>query len=268
MIDFNAVYDIHLKNLQQENQEKRYTGEGKEDWYHASSAGRCHIYQQLKSRKDIIEKPVDERTQRLFRLGDLVHGDIQEAISKWFTLNSQPGDVLLIEKEVKVPKFNVRGFLDVGYIRGTELHLYDIKTAASFKWQKTFGLQKNRDKNPSLNYELQLGTYALGLLEEFPELKTIHLHIVWYKKDNSDMKTVIIDNMYLGLAEYYWAEVNKNKDCDLIPFVDNDCPVASWECRYCDVSHACTSPKAPEYTGEETIDGTPIKKDLQRRGQT
>jgi hypothetical protein len=266
MIDFNAVYDIHLKDLQNANQEKRY--KGNEEWYHASSAGRCHIYQQLKLRTDIIAKPTDERTQRLFRLGDLVHGDIQEAISKWFNLNSQPGDTLLIEKEIRLPEFNVRGFLDVGYIRGTELHLYDIKTAASFKWQKTFGQKQNRDMNPSLNYELQLGTYALGLLEEFPELKTIHLHLVWYKKDNSDMRTMPIEAEYIERAKEYWTEVNKNAGCQLIPFIDLDCPVAEWECRYCDVSHECTSPKAPEYTGQTTRDGTPIKAEIGRRGQT
>ena len=96
---------------------------------------------------------IDKNTLRLFRLGDVVHEDIQDALGEYAQEN---GTQIFIEKEIRIPEVNVRGFLDIIVVDDDAL--YDIKTCNSFKWSKLFG--RFPDKNPSINYYLQLGTYA------------------------------------------------------------------------------------------------------------
>ena len=242
MIDFPQVYNHLIRRKQAENVATRYTDDVKH-LYHASSAGRCMKLQQYSIKPDAKQLEVDDRTSRLFRLGDLMHGDIQDAIYDWFGEGSVDGQ-LLIEHQVRIPKWNVRGFLDVALVTDKKIYLYDIKTCASFKWRKTFGRDSNRDKNPSVNYEMQLATYATALMEEFSG-RELEMALVWYNKDNSDMREMPVSNEFLDKADMYWNDVNGQKDCDLLPGIDADVPVQAWECRYCNFIEQCGGvPKA------------------------
>ena len=79
--------------------------------------------------------------------------------------------------------------------------IHDIKTAHSFKWRKMFGILKNRSKNPSKNYEMQLGTYGIGLkgaedgsstYNEF-DVQDVRLYLDWIKKDDGSFKEVQVN---------------------------------------------------------------------------
>ena len=95
MLDLVEIYDNYLLNNNKLHQKKRY--DGKEKWFHASSAGMCarkHYFQHIAG---VRPKPVDSDTMRLFRIGDLIHNDIQDALRKYAEKN---GSKIYIEREI------------------------------------------------------------------------------------------------------------------------------------------------------------------------
>ena len=106
---------------------------------------------------------------------------------------------------------------------------------ATYPWKKKFGLKKNREPNPSIKYELQVGTYALGL-ESKLSLPVDNIDITYYKKDDSSFKFVNIDKKYKKKAKEYWEEVAtvcKQSLRDIEPGEHLGVPFESWECNYC-----------------------------------
>lgn len=103
---------------------------------------RKHYFQHVAG---IKPKPVSDDTMRLFRLGDLVHGDIQEAVRDYADKN---GAQVMIEREITIPEVNVRGFFDLLLVEDGAM--IDIKTCNAWKWRGLFG--RNPDPNPAINY--------------------------------------------------------------------------------------------------------------------
>ena len=107
-MNIQKIYDDWLRKNNDLHQKKRY--EGKEEWFHASSSGMCmrkHYFQHV---ADIEPKEIDENTMRLFRLGDLVHNDIQEALIEYASLN---GSQIMIEREIRLPDVNVLSLIHI-----------------------------------------------------------------------------------------------------------------------------------------------------------
>ena len=98
-----------------------------------------------------------------------------------------------------------------------------------------------------VNYELQLGTYALGLSQQL-KIEPTKLYLTWYNKDNSTMKSVEVPIEYMDKAQKYWESlITKlnivNLDPErIIPKEDKNTPVYQWECKYCNFSNICPSP--------------------------
>ena len=107
-------------------------------------------------------------TYRLFRLGTIVHEDIQTAISLYA---QQQGIPVFIEKELHLDDIGVRGFIDLAFVE--DKVLYDIKTCNSWKWRTMFGRDGSTDA--AENYMLQLGTYGLWFKREYGDLKGLKL---------------------------------------------------------------------------------------------
>ena len=85
MINIEKIYKNWLKKKNTLHFKNRY--QGHEKWFHASSSGMCmrkHYFQHVAG---VEPTPVNDDTLRLFRLGDLVHGDIQEALMEHARLN-------------------------------------------------------------------------------------------------------------------------------------------------------------------------------------
>ena len=82
--DIESIYNEFIKsqsdNKRQELKEK-YPKKGIN--YRASSSGMCSrkLYYQSVLRLDPTEQ-IDDKTMRIFRLGDLVHTDIQQALKE------------------------------------------------------------------------------------------------------------------------------------------------------------------------------------------
>ena len=231
MIDIQKIYHDWLRKNNETHYKKRY--EGNEEWFHGSASGRCmreHYCQQVAGGEP---KPVDDDTLRLFRLGDLVHGDIQDALMEYASLN---GSQILIEREIQLPEVNVRGFLDVVIVEDDAL--YDIKTCNAWKWKTLFG--RNPDPNPAENYYLQLGTYGWWCEEEYGN-KLKKLALLYYNKDNSRMKEKRIRTSYIDKAKEYWHDVNERFKKGNPPIELGVAPVYKWECnpKYCNFYKVC-----------------------------
>jgi len=206
-------------------------------WLRASSAGRCFKLQQY-NLSDKTPEPFTDRTLRLFRLGDLVHQDIQASIDLVQSMKSSIAQShVSIEKEITISEFGVKGHIDMVVFCKEVTEIYDIKTCSSYKWSKTFGHKKNRDENSDVNYKLQLGTYGLGLTASLMS-KPIELYLLWYNKNNSHVKKVSVSNEWMTKAGNYWQALQETLKDDLEKG-DLNCPVSDWECKYCQYSKYC-----------------------------
>jgi|TARA_R110002050_G_scaffold32070_3_gene82592 CRISPR/Cas system-associated exonuclease Cas4 (RecB family) len=231
MLDLTKIYNEHLMENNKTHFKKRY--EGKEEWFHASASGMCmrkHYFQHIAKVKP---KPIKEDTMRLFRIGDLIHEDIQDALRQYAERN---GSQVYIEREIKLPEVNVRGFLDVLVIEDNII--YDIKTCNAWKWKNLFG--RKPDPNVSINYYIQLGTYAWWY-EETHEEKLKGMTLLYYNKDNSRMRELSVSTDYIDVAKEYWRDVNKRYKKGNPAIELGVAPVYKWECniKYCNFFEVC-----------------------------
>ena len=191
---------------------------------------RKHYFQHVAGVKP---KEVDDDTLRLFRMGDLVHEDIQDALRDFAETN---GSKILIEREIRIPEVNVRGFLDIIIIDDNAL--YDIKTCNAWKWKGLFG--RKPDLNQPINYNLQLGTY--GWWYEIESGKRLEkLALLYYNKDNSRVREKVISTSYVDKAKEYWRDVNARFEKGNPPIELGVAPVYKWECnpKYCNFYEIC-----------------------------
>tara|TARA_R110002012_G_scaffold266872_1_gene450488 strand:- start:477 stop:1211 length:735 start_codon:yes stop_codon:yes gene_type:complete len=244
VIDIKDIYDKYIADKNELNRQKRYVG--KEQWFHASSSGMCmrkHYFQHVAKVKP---NPIDANTMRLFRIGDMVHEDIQDALTEYAQLN---GSKIYIETEIRLPEVNVRGFLDV--LIADDGALYDIKTCNSRKWSKLFGY-KYKDPNPSINYHLQLGTYAWWYEKEH-NTKLKKLALFYYNKDTSRVREYPVDLAFIEEAKVYWRDLNNKFKKGNPPIELGIAPMYSWECniKYCNFYRVCGGGLKGE--GESTL---------------
>ena len=234
--DLEKVYSDYINHENTINRKKydKYKG-----WFSASSAGSCFKKQFLRA-KGKEGTPMDNRVLRLLRLGTIVHKDFEEAIKLHLENLDTKDYKIYSEHRIEIPEINVIGHLDIAVEQHNNLDIYDLKTVASYKWSKQFGWKKNRDTNPSVNYELQLGTYAIGLANETGiEPDRIYLYLAWYNRDNSGMKIKDVPSFWMDNAFEYWTELGELWEgtegdfTQLIPGSEN-IPVAKWECKYCE----------------------------------
>ena len=225
------IYDDYVAHL---NSSKSSRYDGKEEWFHSSVAGLCARKHYFSSVIKVKSVPRDAGTLRLFRLGDVIHEDIQNAI-QWYASNT--GASILIEKELYIEDLNVRGFIDLAMI--DDGILYDIKSCNSWKWRTMFG-KTHFDPESIKNYMMQIATYGIWYQQNYEELKGMAL--LFYNKDNSQMREVEVPMTMIDEAANYW-------DSLLDAFQDKECPPVSlgfaptykWECnaKYCSYFDAC-----------------------------
>jgi CRISPR/Cas system-associated exonuclease Cas4 (RecB family) len=244
-VDIEGIYKDYISKKNEENKQERYIG--KEEYYHASSTGSCSRKIWFESiQKAVPTNEPDKRSQRLLRLGTIVHDDIQNALLQYnVTIHSNKEKEnnikekeieFLVEKEIILPSLNVRGFYDLVALVSEEVYLFDFKTMASYTWSRKFG--HNKDPNPSRLHEMQLGTYGLAVKEKFGRLDGMYL--CYYKKDDSRLKTVPVAMNYLGIAETYWRDINREHKLGIPMFKEGISPAYPWMCNYCQFKDLCS----------------------------
>ena len=250
-LELSRIYNDYLSEIESDNKSK-YKKKNPNKYYRASAAGHCfkkHWY----SINGYEGKGMDEKSKRLLRLGTIVHEDIQKAI-EWDNKRTYEGELpegaqrrfgytSHVEYAVVIEELNVMGSADIVVIEDAESAcVVDIKTTHSWKWKMMFG--RNKEAKPSKMYELQLGTYALGVcLQEDIVPANVSMSLMYYKKDDSLMKPVEVNNIWMNNATEYWANLNETLDMvkeeDDLPRGSFNIPVEDWECRYCQFEPIC-----------------------------
>lgn len=242
MSKIEEIYGGFLREEQQQRDPKF------KEYLRASSAGSCFKKQWFSLRADEYKQSeLDDRVLRLLRLGTIVHADIEKALVRYQEKNKD-NIIIATEQEIVLPDLKVVGHLDAAIIhtdnedKYIQADIFDVKTCASYKWRMKFGRQK--EANPSFNYELQIGTYGLGVQAKY-DVDDVTLSLLWYNKDTSAMRVQEIDALkWTSEALQYWDDcwesINavENPD-DMIPGVDFGVPMMDWECRYCGYTAYC-----------------------------
>tara|TARA_Y100001938_G_scaffold35882_1_gene49330 strand:- start:5649 stop:6446 length:798 start_codon:yes stop_codon:yes gene_type:complete len=258
-VDIEGIYNEYLDELQEQNRKNRY--EGNEHWYHASGAGSCSRKLYYES-VEMVESSnlFDIRTKRLLSLGNLVHEDIQNSLTRTRNRelynrdnnrdsllekeinNKEKETEFLVEGEIKIEELNVRGFYDIVAKKGVDkqqIYLYDIKTCGGWSWKMKFGRKKQI--NTSIHYELQLGTYGYAIQKEFGQLDGMYLY--YYNKDDSQMRAVEVPLTYVSRAYLFWRNINDEHKQGLPDFRFGVSPVQKWQCNYCQFKEHCNPPR-------------------------
>lgn len=212
-------------------------------YYAIGGAGSCYMKQMLKVAGKEAD-PIDEKTMRLFRLGTLLHNDIEQAVKEMKTIENIE---VTTEEGVMIDDFGVRGYYDICCIdhEAQLIETYDVKSIKAYQWKLKFGQVKNKDQNPAVLNELQLATYTIAKLKENLGY-TAKMYLIFYKKDDSSIKTIQVNPSYLHSALMYWKEFkefrSENKIEDIQPGITFNVPVYKWECSYCSFTKHCSAP--------------------------
>ena len=244
--DIQSIYNDHLIEISDERKKELDKIKPKDiAYYRPSSAGMCSrkIYYETILRPEPTNT-IDKRVRRLFRLGDLLHQDIQDAFQKieksdsFYNIYNIYINNILIEKEIVFKKIRVRGFFDLLVeVSDGRIYLYDIKSIGAFQYKKNFSRMRER-REPSVHQELQLATYGLWVEKEYGRLDG--MYILYYNKDNSLLRYKEVSSDRLLTALGFWERINDEHSKSSLPTLqDGISPVASWECNYCNFKDKC-----------------------------
>ena len=212
-LDLKEIYNDYLTEIESTNK-LNYKKKNPNKYYRASAAGHCFKKHWYSINGYEGTSTGTDRSKRLLRLGTIVHADIEKAID-WYDnkisddLSNEYDVSFHTEYGVLIEELNVMGSADIVLLdsEGTASVL-DIKTTHSYKWKMMFG--RNKEKSPSRMYELQLGTYALGVCnQENVNPDSISLYLVYHKKDDSSMKYVDVNPVWMDNAAEYWVTLNE-----------------------------------------------------------
>ena len=229
------IYDDYVAHLN-DNKSQRYVG--MEEWFHSSSAGLCARKHYYSSVEKVNQSPKDAGTMRLFRLGDVIHSDIQDAV-QWYASNS--GARIFIEKELFLHDLNVRGFIDLVMV--DDGVLYDIKSCNYWKWRTISKKSKYYDPKSVKNYMMQTATYAhwynVYFQHDYPKIHSMAL--LFYNKNDSHMQELEIPMSMIDESVDYWQKINQSVKEGLPPVKLGFAPALAWECneKYCSYFEVC-----------------------------
>ena len=257
MREFSKIYLDYIATLDSAKVAKYKEGEY---GHRMSGTGSCykkHIFNEKVSEKEIeIE---EQEPNAVLELGNILHTDFQKAmimeqylLPDHIRIHQEMEVSFAVSSESKNTVIYIKGHLDTMAVNDKKktITIYDYKTVGAFKWQKMFGLIKNREAGSDYNYRMQLGSYGAAIRYDYPGYEII-LKLIYYKKDNSMIKEVIVEPFYMDAAVEYWEGLAQLMEDfpnheEIIPGMMINVPVQSkWECntKYCPFSGTiCNSP--------------------------
>ena len=193
-----------------------------------SSFGKC-FRNQYWNRLDIESEPIDSRTLRVFKAGNLFHDFVQGLL-----INET------VQKEVLVECEDVKGYADL--VNTTEV--IDIKSQHSQAfWHRKKELKASKDEEKSIksmffNNWLQVAYYATQLNKPFCRLVFVSkddLCIAEYKQEVSGYWTEQV-NKELSTLRQYWLD---KKLPSASPRLYKQKDGSFKECYYCQFQKHC-----------------------------
>ena len=163
------------------------------------------------------------------------------------TCNNMRIDRWLRNKLGKVPQSLIEKSLRLGKIKINKKKIkssFKIKTndkieLFNFDFKEKIKHEK-KQFNPSIHYELQLGTYGYAVKEKFGQLDGMYLY--YYNKDTSAMRAVEVPLTYVSRAYLFWRNLNDEHKMGLPGFRVGISPVQKWQCNYCQFKSRCNPP--------------------------
>jgi CRISPR/Cas system-associated exonuclease Cas4 (RecB family) len=280
-VDIEKLYNDYITLKNEENYKSRY--EGKEKYYHASGGGSC-------SRKLYFESidqteptnPTNELSNRIMRLGTIVHEDFELALrkvqgkmiyEKEFKKNDSPDTIYSnttysnttysnttcskekethylekesfefhIEKEIILPELNVRGFYDLVAVSREEDGGVYL---IDFKTIGSFPWSRKfgwKNANPNPSIHQEIQLSTYGLFVEKEFGRLDGMYLYFYNKDTSRMRAVEVPLSNLKLARSFWKNINEEHEQGLPMFREGVSPVEDWNCKYCRYLDHCNPP--------------------------
>ena len=260
---FEQIYHEYLLHLNDLNKKERY--KGNESWYHASGAGFCSrkLYYESVEKAEPTNPP-NKLSTRVMGLGTAIHNELQSSLLYYNNINKDNINKdninkdninkynivqhkrynFLVEQEIVIKDQNVRGFCDVIVEDYTDseddpyIRLYDFKSVGNYGFRKQFSSKFT--KEDPMTYFMQLSTYGLAVKEKYGNLDSMDL--IYYGKDDSRMKKLPVDLMYLSKARRYWHVINDEHSKGLPIFKLGTSPYKEWMCNYCQYRDHCRPP--------------------------
>ena len=153
---------MYSEFLDSKNEDYKKKYKGLEKSFSASSAGHCYKKHMFKV-TEAPQKEIEARSQRILRLGTLVHQDFEDAVKHYINngtdlyatstsgegkstvyytkVSGEQDKRFYVEHRIEIPEYNVVGHLDfaVADKNNKDVYIYDYKTAASYKCSLKFG---------------------------------------------------------------------------------------------------------------------------------
>jgi hypothetical protein len=253
--DIKTLDKLYVESLRY-RERKSSTGS-----FSASSAGYCMMKNVFKF-FGADPEPFSDDAMKQFRLGELIHSDIQTSLLGYHEEMVSKGLIVMSELSITVPTWNIKGRLDL-LIWDPKTHeaiIIDLKSAKAFTWSKIFGTRQAPDSE-GIQRPMQVCTYAKGLKDTYG-IVAEQLLVGYYKKDDSHIKATTVHPSFHKITEDYWIRLNNvtkrlppnmaitgSESMGMVTALSpqltpgqRDVPVESWECRYCQYAKYCNSP--------------------------
>ena len=212
------VENIYNDWIEEQQKVRSKDYEHLKDKFSASSSGSCY-------KKNIFKVlgadslPFKPRANRILRAGTIQHEDLEKAVDlfiedlnrgceklvKYKGIDVEDIEIFQ-EEEIVIEKYNLAGHLDLAIFNKRKQHLYiiDYKTASTRNWSFLFG-RKYKGTKTRFTYEMQLSTYAMGLVDKLEKkgmtVKTVDLYLLYIKKDESYWREIQVEPNFINMSK-------------------------------------------------------------------
>jgi hypothetical protein len=194
------ILDAYIEHLDEER-----VPDGK---FHPSSLWMCDRQAVMVARGEPQNIKPDAKTKRVFKIGNIIHEFIQEAMA--FKYNHEDSHGTQMKSEFLIDEQYLTGHGDdVLFVQW----LTEDEEAVVYEYKSTRNLSKVRkDKKANTHHIKQGATYCAGLAAAGTKVK--ELHVVYFEKTNLDIEEFVYP------YDPAWRDEVDRKIADLAPYLD------------------------------------------------
>lgn len=215
-----SVDEVLAKQIEKEQKER--ASKKRSGLMSPSSLGQCYRRQYYNRLNEPVTNPIPIETLKVFRIGNVVHKDIQGLLDK-------------NKVEVEFTEGDIHGFID----HLEDDYVEDFKTIGTWRWKRI--TKAGYDINEKVDYILQLMTYVFCMKKRFGLLTFINKDTYETLTFRFEMeKWVDMVNDELAINRGFW---NKQKLPPAMPRLYSNKNNPLKECAYCSWKKTCWEEK-------------------------